>query len=336
MPNKLVEPVMITSPDGEGVILSGGALWINGNLKLLNTFIELRMNMETKELAWSTLAQKMAVKREHHVMFAIPESYCGDENNTNNHGEMAFPTWATAGSILTLGIGITVTYVCLKRRLLFCWRKNTDNTLNYAMKNNISEEISNHEDLLSEPPHLGLGCSSSQHFPGINQEINPSYQEYNSLPLLNTEKIITGKVIGNGSFGDVYEGTLYCTTSATTCQKVAIKVLKNASNYEEFYKEALAANGLQHENIVEFLGISNGGPTKMILFEFMDGGQLLDYLKSKGEQQSISDLIEILFDVCKGCAYMELMKFVHRDLAARNCLLTFSDKLKRKVWYKQN
>ena len=163
----------------------------------------------------------------------------------------------------------------------------------------------------------------------IHQEINPSYEECNTLLLLNTEKITIGNVIGCGNFGSVYEGTL--TAHVTSNRKVAIKVLNSSSNCEEFYKEALAANGLQHENIVEFLGICNG-PTKMILFEFMDGGQLLDYLTSKGEQLSISDLIEILLDVCKGCAYMELMKFVHRDLAARNCLLTFSDKLKRKVW----
>ena len=44
-----------------------------------------------------------------------------------------------------------------------------------------------------------------------------------------------------------------------------------------------------------------------------------------------ADMIEILTDVCKGCAYMELMKFVHRDLAARNCLLTSTDPMKRKV-----
>ena len=160
MPNKLVDPVMITSPDGEGVILSGGALWIDGRLKLLNTFIELRMNRETKELAWSTLAQKMVVKREHHVMFAIPDSYCvGEEKNTINYGEMAFVTWVTAGIILTLGIGITATYVCLKRRLQ-CWQKNTDNTLSYAM-NSISREISNHEDHLISEPHLGLGYSTT-------------------------------------------------------------------------------------------------------------------------------------------------------------------------------
>ena len=172
-------------------------------------------------------------------------------------------------------------------------------------------------------------CStSSEQFFEIHQEMNPSYEECNTLPLLSTEKITIGNVIGCGNFGSVYEGTL--TAHVISNRKVAIKVLNSSSNCEEFYKEALAANGLQHENIVEFLGISNG-PTKMILFEFMDGGQLLDYLTSKGQQLSISDLIEILLDVCKGCAYMELMKFVHRDLAARNCLLTFSDKLKRKV-----
>merc|ERR1719273_1367077 len=41
--------------------------------------------------------------------------------------------------------------------------------------------------------------------------------------------------------------------------------------------------------------------------------------------------MEMISDVCKGCAYMELMKFVHRDLASRNCLLTYTDRHIRKV-----
>ena len=92
----------------------------------------------------------------------------------------------------------------------------------------------------------------------------------------------------------------------------------------------MVSSSLKHENIVEFLGICTE-PNNMIILEFMEGGQLLDFLQSKQQQFSTSDLIEMVYDVCKGCAYMELMKFIHRDLAARNCLLTSTDPLNRKV-----
>ena len=114
---------------------------------------------------------------------------------------------------------------------------------------------------------------------------------------------------------------------------MAIKVLKDETNYKEFFKEAFAASELNHENIVDFLGICIE-PTNMIIFEFMEGGELLTYLRSNEQNLTTADLMEMISDICKGCAYMELMKFVHRDLAARNCLLTSTDPLIRKVNYK--
>ena len=114
---------------------------------------------------------------------------------------------------------------------------------------------------------------------------------------------------------------------------IAIKCLKELPNRIDFFKEAIAVSELSHENIVEFLGIVIK-PNDMIIFEFMEGGQLLNYLKVNqrmGNPLKTIDMIEILIDICKGCAYMELMKFVHRDIAARNCLLTSTDPMKRKV-----
>ena len=70
---------MITSPDGEGVILSGGViddeLFSNG--MALNTFYELRRKSASDmELVWTLLDQTMAIPREGHVMFAISDDYC--------------------------------------------------------------------------------------------------------------------------------------------------------------------------------------------------------------------------------------------------------------------
>ena len=167
-------------------------------------------------------------------------------------------------------------------------------------------------------------CVTKQFF-GSDKSIAISHW-FITLPIpanCNTTYIVYC-ISGDGQFGDVYEGIYK--NSPHVNRKVAIKVLKDLSNSKEFYKEAMVSSSLKHENIVEFLGICTE-PNNMIILEFMEGGQLLIFLQSK-QEFSTSDLIEMIFDVCKGCAYMELMKFIHRDLAARNCLLTLNRKVR--------
>ena len=70
-----------------------------------------------------------------------------------------------------------------------------------------------------------------------------------------------------------------------------------------------------------------------LVFEFMGGPPLRDYLKDlqQTNHQSVKDLVDFCFDICKGCAYLELMQCIHRDLAARNCMLTSTDPLSMNV-----
>ena len=94
-------------------------------------------------------------------------------------------------------------------------------------------------------------------------------------------------------------------------------------------KEVYAASSLKHDNIVQFLGICF--EWNAVIFELMNGGQLLSYLKSSGHGLTEMDMFGFCFDIAKGCAYLEEKKFVHRDLAARNCLLTSTYPGMRKV-----
>ena len=114
-------------------------------------------------------------------------------------------------------------------------------------------------------------------------------------------------------------------------KKVAIKFFKKSDSNIDFYKEAVAASHLKHNNIVEFIGICleiNG-----IVLELMKGGQLLSYLRCMGQNFSRLDIVTMILDVVKGCAYLEQVNYVHRDLAARNCLLTSTDPRTRVVVY---
>ena len=105
--------------------------------------------------------------------------------------------------------------------------------------------------------------------------------------------------------------------------------MKSNENSIEFLKEAMSWSQLKHENVVEFLGICL--ESNMLVSELMQGGQLLQYLKTKTKQLTLWDLVKMTQDVAKGCTYLASMKFVHRDLAARNCLLTSTNPEYRKV-----
>ena len=138
-------------------------------------------------------------------------------------------------------------------------------------------------------------------------------------------------LLGSGAFGEVFEGILTKSHSEKSLEirKVAIKNMKSNENSIEFLKEAMSWSQLKHENVVEFLGICL--ESNMLVSELMQGGQLLQYLKTKTKQLTLWDLVEMTQDVAKGCTYLASMKFVHRDLAARNCLLTSTNPEYRKV-----
>ena len=113
-------------------------------------------------------------------------------------------------------------------------------------------------------------------------------------------------------------------------KNVAIKVLRDRDNFPEFYKEVTVASQLQHDSIVKFIGVCF--ESNYIILELMEGGQLLSYLRSSGSYDFTPfDLVDMSFDILKGCVFLEEKKFVHRDLAARNCLLTTTNPTSRKV-----
>lgn len=113
---------------------------------------------------------------------------------------------------------------------------------------------------------------------------------------------------------------------------VAMKTLKrNAKEKakQDFLEEVKVLASFQHENIVRLVGVCVDNDPNFLIMEFMDGGDLLSYLRgSRPTLQkplanlTLRDLMEMCLDVAKGCAYLESVRFVHRDIAARNCLVT--------------
>ncbi|CAH1647414.1 unnamed protein product [Spodoptera littoralis] len=105
-------------------------------------------------------------------------------------------------------------------------------------------------------------------------------------------------------FGGQYRGEL-----------VAVKQLrdKNDCNIKHLRK-------LNHENIVQFKGISTNGPSACIIMEFCQYGPLFEYIHS-GSSFLPSQILKWAKEIAQGMAYLHSHKIIHRDLKSPNVLI---------------
>ncbi|KAL7121428.1 hypothetical protein ACP275_02G181300 [Erythranthe tilingii] len=130
-------------------------------------------------------------------------------------------------------------------------------------------------------------------------------------------------VIGEGGYGIVYYGVLADNT------KIAIKnLLNNRGQAEKEFKVEVDAIGrVRHKNLVRLLGYCVEGAYRMLVYEYVDNGNLEQWLH--GDVGEVSPLtweirMSIIIGTAKGLAYLHEglePKVVHRDIKSSNILL---------------
>lgn len=134
---------------------------------------------------------------------------------------------------------------------------------------------------------------------------------------LNPEQLKLTSIIGSGSFGDLYRG--YFAGS-----DVAVKILKdvheNQQQFQEFLQEVAIMRKVRHKNVVQFIGACTRPPNLCIVFEFMSGGSVFDYMRRHGPL-SVDQVVRVGVEVARGMDYLHQMRIIHRDLKAANLLM---------------
>ncbi|GKV10254.1 hypothetical protein SLEP1_g21647 [Rubroshorea leprosula] len=130
-------------------------------------------------------------------------------------------------------------------------------------------------------------------------------------------------VIGEGGYGIVYRGVMEDNT------KVAVKnLLNNRGQAEKEFKVEVEAIGrVRHKNLVRLLGYCAEGAHRMLVYEYVDNGNLEQWLH--GDVGPNSPLtweirMNIILGTAKGLAYLHEglePKVVHRDIKSSNILL---------------
>ncbi|VDP09136.1 unnamed protein product [Heligmosomoides polygyrus] len=140
---------------------------------------------------------------------------------------------------------------------------------------------------------------------------------------LTKDKITLVKKVGEGEYGEVWQGKLH--EGPKTNIIVAVKMTKvvdeNQAMVREMYEEARLMRQYKHKNVVAFYGVVQESlDNAMIVMEFI-GGCLRDYIRRNKDHMSVKKKIHYASDIAVGLVYLHTKGCMHRDIACRNCLI---------------
>ncbi|XP_067057024.1 fibroblast growth factor receptor 3-like isoform X1 [Acropora muricata] len=260
--------------------------------------------------------------------------------------------YATVISVLVVMMASVVAYVIIKRKRRAREVKRLDvretvdgSHFNVNMEDGRDEEGS-------------VNAVNSAHYMELN-EITDSHGTYSEIteyaPInpatrsweVSRENVTIEKVIGNGAFGQVAQGTAKNLPLEKGTTTVAVKMLKeNAQDTErkDLFSELEVMKKLKpHPHVIKLLGCVTITDPVLVIIEYVPYGDLLGYLrKSRGlndnyfkdpdikPQTSLSSLQLMLmsWQIADGMSYLSSKKIIHRDLAARNVLVGEGEKCK--------
>lgn len=140
---------------------------------------------------------------------------------------------------------------------------------------------------------------------------------------LEAETLVAGRYrllerLGSGGMADVW-----CAEDAMLDRRVALKFLhdrfaQDEQFVERFRREASAAAGLQHPNVVGVFDRGTYDGSHYIAMEYVEGASLNDLIQ---RGLSVSEVVEIVRQVLAGARYAHANGIVHRDLKPQNVLV---------------
>nr|XP_025970021.1 fibroblast growth factor receptor 1 isoform X1 [Dromaius novaehollandiae] len=166
---------------------------------------------------------------------------------------------------------------------------------------------------------------------------------------LPRDRLILGKPLGEGCFGQVVRAEAYGIDRDQPDQAVtvAVKMLKDNATDKDLADlisemEMMKMIG-KHKNIINLLGACTQDGPLYVIVEYASKGNLREYLQARRppgmeycynparvpeEQLSFKDLVSCAYQVARGMEYLASKKCIHRDLAARNVLVTEDNVMK--------
>ncbi|PIK61358.1 fibroblast growth factor receptor 2 [Apostichopus japonicus] len=277
----------------------------------------------------------------------IPDVNASLPNSSNSQGnvtegDLTPSRPASQKSAIVIICLVLVSIVCMMI-VGFCLFMASTLPVNRWLKRRRKPNDNMRDSLYERPTSLTSDCS-------IQYRIRPFPSLISSFfmtPPVNIEfpreRLHLKNLIGQGSFGVVYQAEAVGIVQSNVSTSVAVKMLRE--DYNEihevgFQKELEVMMRLKpHPFIVTLFGCCTTSEPQMIIMEYLSLGNLLTHLRQSRQHvtnqitQRVSlsttlsptDLIKYGYEIANGMSYLASMKCIHRDLAARNILRSGED-----------
>ncbi|KAK9864231.1 hypothetical protein WJX84_000463 [Apatococcus fuscideae] len=195
------------------------------------------------------------------------------------------------------------------------WQEEGDGGLERMLSDRLRQLPAPHAESSPESAaELGFGKTPEPEAIEIDQT---SHESNRGDWELDPEEVKFQERITSGAFGDLFRGN-YCG------QDVAVKVFKNVRDepqqYQECLQEMAMMRKIRHKNVVQFIGACTRKPNFWMVFEFMAGGSIYDYLH-KGGRVTFPQTLKIGVQIARGMEHLHKRNIIHRDLKSANLLM---------------
>ncbi|CAI2360463.1 unnamed protein product [Moneuplotes crassus] len=130
----------------------------------------------------------------------------------------------------------------------------------------------------------------------------------------------TGKVLGEGGFGQVHEVKEKDTGRLLACKQIPRSKIRNQMR---FINEVLALKNCDHPNIVKLYEVFEEEHDVFLIQEKLNGGELFDYITNR-DYLTEAEAAKIFSQIIKSLIYCHKMKLTHRDLKPENFMFKSS------------
>jgi serine/threonine protein kinase len=127
--------------------------------------------------------------------------------------------------------------------------------------------------------------------------------------------------IGRGAMGVVFKGRDPLIGRAVAVKTITSGVAESVDLLERFYREARAAGGLQHPNIVTIYEMAESGGAPFIAMEYLEGESLEKLIAHKATLP-LGTKLGYIVQACRALDYAHRRGIVHRDVKPANIMVT--------------
>ena len=131
---------------------------------------------------------------------------------------------------------------------------------------------------------------------------------------------LENKILGKGSFGIVYLGTDIANDKYVSLKKIPAEIMRDPQKIEALSNEILISSGVENENLVKILDLTDISNDKYIVYEFCNGGDLRRYLRyfKRFEEKYVQYFMK---QVLNGLSELHSKRIIHHDIKPENVLV---------------